>query len=146
MVTYYPTANGQNERYKDTPMARVTASGPGSEIFTIYDPDFVPPVEFATFLGGQTPATGTYSLYTVTREDVGFPDRIAYLCYGANQEIHWWVIAMVNGILDPETDLFPGQRLIVPSYALLQQFLSRAPSAAEIQSSQLFNPTVQIFL
>ena len=123
MVTYYPDARS---RYKDTPLVRI-ADSPGSEVFITYD-QFVPPQEFASKLNANQ-----FTVYTVSRMDVGFPDRIAWLCWGAGMEPYWWIIAMVNGIIDPETDLFPGQQLLVPVSSLLQLFLSRAPSTLEIQ-------------
>lgn len=128
MLTYFPSAAGINNRYKDTDLIRV--DDPTAIRLTVTDDSefalFVPPVEFASFLSSQVSSLipGSYSVYTVVREDVGFPDRIAWLSWGIGNEIYWWIIALVNGILDTE-DLFPGQQLIVPSYALLQTFLSR---------------------
>lgn len=65
--------------------------------------------------------------YRVKQQDIGFLDLIAYAHYGEAGERLWWVIAIYNGIRDPETDMQVGQVLRIPSYAFLSRFVSRGP-------------------
>lgn len=64
-------------------------------------------------------------LYTVVSADVGFIDRIMWLNYGIGFEKLWWVIAMVNGIIDAEQDMPVGTVLLLPSSTIIAQFRKR---------------------
>ena len=52
--------------------------------------------------------------HTVTSKDVGHMDLIAVMHYGEENEHLWWVIAWVNRIKNPITDMEIGQQLLIP--------------------------------
>jgi len=52
--------------------------------------------------------------HTVTSQDVGHMDLIAWLHYGKGNEHLWWAIAWVNRIANPVTDMYVGQQLLIP--------------------------------
>jgi len=55
---------------------------------------------------------GAYSRYTITKNDIGRIDLIAWKFY---EEVSWWwVIALVNHITNPLTDLKIGDVLLIP--------------------------------
>lgn len=66
-----------------------------------------------------------YRTYVVRSPDIGFLDRIAVLFYGDGFEWAWWTIAYANNIVDPDLDMFVGQRLSIPPRSALQRFLAR---------------------
>lgn len=68
-----------------------------------------------------------FRTYVVRSPDIGFLDRIAVLFFGAGYEWAWWAIAYANNMVDPDQEMFVGQRLTIPSRAALQKFLARAP-------------------
>jgi len=70
---------------------------------------------------------GEFRTYVVRSLDIGFLDRIAVLFFGAGYEWAWWAIAYVNNMVDPDQEMFVGQRLTIPPREALQRFLSRAP-------------------
>ena len=53
--------------------------------------------------------------HTVTSEDVGHIDLIAWRYYGDGNEHLWWVIAWVNRISNPITDMYIGQQILIPA-------------------------------
>jgi len=53
--------------------------------------------------------------HTVTAKDVGHLDLIAWEHYGEGNEHLWWVIAWVNRIKNPITDMVIGQQLLIPA-------------------------------
>lgn len=59
--------------------------------------------------------TDTATRHTVTSADVGHMDAIAKKYY--NDERLWWVIAWVNRIKNPITDMVVGQQLLIPELA-----------------------------
>lgn len=54
----------------------------------------------------------TYS-YIVNETDLLRPDMISYKCFGSVR--YWWVICMVNDILNPFSDIVTGKVLTIPS-------------------------------
>ena len=52
--------------------------------------------------------------HTVTSKDLGHIDLIAWEHYGSGNEKLWWVIALVNKLKNPVTDMFIGQQLFIP--------------------------------
>lgn len=68
-----------------------------------------------------------FRTYVVRSLDVGFLDRIAVLFYGDGFEWAWWSIAYANNMIDPDLEMFVGQRLIIPKREALQKFLARKP-------------------
>jgi hypothetical protein len=107
----------KNTRYKDTPAFSEVAANNTS--FGLWDA----PAEF------QTP-DNTWNIYTVTRADVGFLDRVAFLSYGDGYEYLWWAIAQANTLIDPETEMYQGQSLKIPPLATVLSFISRASTNA----------------
>lgn len=73
----------------------------------------------------EAPDATTTRRYAVVAADVGFPDRIMVTLFGYGFEDLWWVVMLVNGLIDPETDLFPGRVLVVPSMTEVRSFLAR---------------------
>jgi hypothetical protein len=55
------------------------------------------------------------AVHVVSSADIGFLDRIAVKYYGDGTEMLWWAVCRVNGIIDPEIDVFPGLKIYVPS-------------------------------
>jgi hypothetical protein len=53
--------------------------------------------------------------HTVTSMDVGHIDLIAQTYYGIGNEKLWWVIAWVNRIKNPLSDMYIGQQLLIPA-------------------------------
>lgn len=68
-----------------------------------------------------------YVLHTVTETDLGQPDAIAYAHYGDSN--WWWLICSYNGIVNPMTDMFLGQRLRIPTLQQAQMSLQSPPDA-----------------
>ncbi len=81
---------------------------------------FVPPEEFLSARRG-------WIAHTVAEHEVGFPDIIAARYYGIDGEAFWWVVCLVNGVVDPDLDLVPGQVLSVPPLDVVSRFVSRGP-------------------
>ena len=67
-----------------------------------------------------------YRTYVVRSPDIGFLDRIAVLFYGEGYEWAWWTIAYANSIVDPDQEMYVGQRLVIPTRSAIQRFLARA--------------------
>jgi hypothetical protein len=104
----------KNTRYKDTSVFSEVVYNNTS--FGLWQP----PTEF------QSP-DNSWNIYTVTRADVGFLDRVAFLTYGDGYEFMWWAIAQANKILDPEVDMYVGQSLTIPPLQTVLTFVARAP-------------------
>jgi hypothetical protein len=63
----------------------------------------------------QTPSIRTFDTdkrHTVTAADIGHLDAIAYKYY--QTEEYWWVLAWINRIACPITDMYIGQQLVIP--------------------------------
>lgn len=65
--------------------------------------------------------TGDGVTHFVSSMDVGFLDRVACRHYGSGFEMAWWALCRANGVIDPETDTYPGMKLYVPD---VSRFLS----------------------
>jgi hypothetical protein len=61
--------------------------------------------------------------YRVKDVDLRAPDLISYKAYG--QEQYWWVICLVNNILDVSTDLTLGKVLVIPNILDVYDFAKR---------------------
>lgn len=102
----------RTNRYKDTPAFKV-----GSNVeFGLWE---APP----EFLASAQP-TGV-RLHTVRLHEVGFLDIIAVMYYGDGFENMWWTIAAANGIIDPETEMYPGLKLKIPPDSRKSSFIGR---------------------
>lgn len=102
-----------NSRYKLAPVFKAR-SRRGNEL------GFLPVLDDFYTIGS------TYQTYTVRDGDIGFPDGIAVRFYGSGFEWAWWVIAYANAMIDPDQEMFAGQRLVIPPRTALQSFLARA--------------------
>lgn len=102
-------------RYKDT---LVYTEG-GIPEFALFEP----PPEFAIGQSGVV-------THRVSQHEIGFLDLLAVRYYGHGYEQLWWVIALANGILDPELDMTVGQALGIPSRDAVIQFISRVGDAS----------------
>jgi hypothetical protein len=60
------------------------------------------------------------SVYTVVESDLGRPDLISYSVYGSVG--YWWLILLVNDVIDPFNGLTVGQELIIPSLLDVYEF------------------------
>lgn len=58
---------------------------------------------------------------------VGYPELLSSEWYGTTD--HWWVICMVNGIVDPLVDMIEGMPLKQPSYQAIQTLMSLGNSS-----------------
>ncbi len=99
-------------RYKDTFMAE-TSEG---TILGLWQP----PAEFQKILDG-------WSRHTVRQHEIGFLDILAVQYFGSGMEQMWWVIAQANGIVDPDVDMYAGQRLRIPTRDEVMVYISREP-------------------
>lgn len=81
-----------------------------------------PPPEF------DTPSRN-WVLHVVQEHEVGFPDILAVTYYGKGSEPLWWVICLVNGVVDPDLDIIPGQRLLIPPRDLVARYATRRTRA-----------------
>ena len=61
---------------------------------------------------------------TVTDAQVGRLDLISFHEYDTVDL--WWIIAAVNDIIDPRTDMHAGQRLLIPDFSLVAALRQRA--------------------
>jgi hypothetical protein len=102
-------------RYKDTPVFD-DQDGVGTQFGV-----FVPPKEF-TEIG-----TG-WRVHVVRQHEVGMLDILADRYFGPGYEQAWWCIAIANGLLDPDADMFPGQKLWMPPSSLVDQYAGRTPA------------------
>ncbi len=82
-----------------------------------YVPDFL----LAQYLDGL-PDIEIEAEIPLGGEFVGYPDLLSSEWYGTTE--FWWVICMVNGIIDPLVDMVEGMRLKQPSYQAVQQLMS----------------------
>ena len=80
----------------------------------------VPPVEFADL------DLRLANKHRVKVGEVGFLDLIATQYYDFGYETYWWTIALVNGIVDPDTDMYAGQELYIPPFATVRTFAQRS--------------------
>lgn len=99
------------DRYKDTP-AFVGSHGAQYALFNR-------PVELDGSVSRQ---------HVVSGDEVGFLDKLAVRYYGNGQESLWFAIALANGIVSPEFDMFVGQVLVIPPRERMMQFIARNPS------------------
>ena len=99
-------------RYKDTPVFTDASQRRYYGIMEV-------PQEFASLTSAD------FTHYTVRAADVGFPDNIAVNAYGFGYEDLWWVIPLVNGMVDIESELVAGITILLPPRAAVLAFLSR---------------------
>ncbi len=76
------------------------------------------PAEFQNLPAGSR-------VHTVKSHEVGFLDILAVLYFGDGYEGMWWAIAQANNIIDPEADMYPGMRLVIPPDFRKAQFAGR---------------------
>jgi hypothetical protein len=69
--------------------------------------------------------TSDYKQHRVRQDEIGFLDIIAVRYYGNGMEELWWIIALVNDMIDYEQEMFVGQVLLIPPREKVIAFLSR---------------------
>jgi hypothetical protein len=102
-------------RYKDTKV--YTDERDGLAVFAPMEG----PREFTT-----PGAITTTVIHTVSAPEIGFLDMLAVRYYGPGYERLWWAIAHKNAMIDPEREMYAGQRIVIPSRAEINNFLTRA--------------------
>lgn len=79
--------------------------------------------------------------YVVEKRFAGRLDLIIAVQIGEQFTRHWWVIAMMNSILDPYNEIKEGRVLYIPSKERLQSILTGKmggiPSTREVPTSIL---------
>lgn len=80
-----------------------------------------------------------YQTHVVTESDIGQPDGIAHKYYGDSQ--WWWLLCSYNGIVNPATDMYAGQRVRVPALHQAQMALQSVPN---VRREDLRGRTVRI--
>lgn len=68
-----------------------------------------------------------FQVHRVRVSEIGFLDQIAVRYYGPGFEDMWWVLAYANRIIDPDSEMFDGQELVIPGRSALTSFLTRKP-------------------
>lgn len=101
-------------RYKDT---KVYTAADGAPEFALWDA----PIEFTENREG-------YRQHRVKKNEIGMLDMLAVRYFGAGHENLWWVIALVNGMVDPEMEMYTQQVLLIPPRDAVLEFIARVPS------------------
>lgn len=83
----------------------------------------------------------TDSTYVVEKKFEGRIDLITAVHLGEKFVANWWIIAMINNILDPHTEIYEGRVLYIPTRermaSILNGKLGGAPSSREVPTSIL---------
>lgn len=66
----------------------------------------------------------TDSTYVVERKYAGRLDLITAIHLGEKFVANWWVIAMINNILDPYTEIYEGRVLYIPTRERMASILN----------------------
>lgn len=104
----------QSSRYVGTPLYQLyNSAGQTADSFA-----------FGVWKRIDFPARSDDSVYSVQESDIGRLDLVAEKYY--SDPLLWWVIADVNGISDPITDMFSGQELRIPSLGVVRAALQNA--------------------
>ena len=101
-------------RYKGT---RVYTAADGTPEFALFEA----PVEFTEDRDG-------YREHRIKKNEIGMLDMLAVHYFGAGHESLWWVIALVNGMVDPEMEMFTQQVILIPPRDAIVDFIARVPS------------------
>jgi hypothetical protein len=101
-------------RYKDT---KVYTAADGTPEFALW----AAPIEFTESRGG-------YRKHRVKKNEIGLLDMLAVRYFGPGHESLWWAIALANGMVDPEMEMFPQQVLLIPPRDAVVDFIARVPS------------------
>ncbi len=108
MATVFATS-----RFKDTRVYNdVDGNGPQFGLLE-------PPTEFAEL------DLSLCLKHRLLQHEVGFFDVLAARYYGFGSEDLWWVIALVNGIVDLDADVVIGQELLIPPRSVVVAFTQR---------------------
>lgn len=114
----------QNSRYQGTPAFQLRDRNNGNLTSSYSYGIWEPP----TFVERRSSR-----LYTVTAQDIGRLDLLANRFL--NSVNLWWVLAYVNNISDPTTDMFVGQELTIPRIADVRSGLSNLENQGRVRSS-----------
>lgn len=81
------------------------------------------------------------SIYVVEKKFEGRLDLITAVYLGEKFVANWWIIAMINNILDPYTEIYEGRVLYIPTReraaAIISGQLGGVPSTREVPTSVL---------
>ena len=100
-----------DSRYKDTNVYTTDTWGPRFALFEA-------PPEFLESYDDSV-------IHEVRKYQIGMLDMLAVQYYGAGRESLWWIIALANGIIDQETDMYTGQKLVIPPRSAVLAYISR---------------------
>lgn len=113
----YTTNIEPSSRFKDTTLSLLEIDGETIPYFN----DMIRPEELNKM-------KLTAIEYTVEEKDVGRLDLIAVANF--DDPTLWPIIALLNDeIIDPIEDMYPGQKLLIPSRAMIYSFVNRSPRA-----------------
>lgn len=93
---------------------------------TINGPDGTPITDITSFSAGglrQFLVGKIVTPHHVNSITAGLPDLISYLEYGSEQ--YWWLLCVVNGIVDPINEITIGRNLIIPDKADMDAFIKQ---------------------
>jgi len=83
----------------------------------------------------------TDTTYVVEKKFAGRLDLITAVFLGEQNVANWWVVAMMNNILDPYTEVYEGRVLYIPTRermsSLLNGRLGGEPSTRDVPTSIL---------
>ncbi len=63
-------------------------------------------------------------LYQLEARDCPFPELLSYRLYGTTD--YWWILCWANGVINPMTDMNPGDSWQIPTYDSIQTMLSQS--------------------
>lgn len=98
----------------------------GTKVYTAADgtPEFAlweAPVEFTESRDG-------YREHRIKKNEIGMLDMLAVDYFGEGHESLWWVIALVNGMVDPEMEMRTRQVILIPPRDAVIEFIAGVPS------------------
>lgn len=70
----------------------------------------------------------SYRKHRVKKNEIGMLDMLAVRYFGPGHESLWWVIALVNGMVDPETEMQSGRVILIPPRDAVIEFIAGVPS------------------
>lgn len=100
-------------RFKDT---KVYEAADGTPEFALWDA----PVEF-------TEDRESYREHRIKKNEIGMLDMLAARYFGPGHESLWWVLALVNGMVDPEMEMVSGQVILIPPRDAVIEFIAGVP-------------------
>lgn len=112
MAVLTPVNLETESRFKDTDLL-VDSQG-----VQYWSPLWIRPTEIAQMVASA-------STYRLAQSDVGRLDIIAYKTLGDSKL--WWIIAALNQIIEPISEMVPGTVILIPDQTAVMSFTSRGP-------------------